>query len=242
MRDSTFFYCGPAAVPIDVWTRWNFDDPFLLAGLAGLAWIIASGKAVNARAAWAALALMVLIFISPLCALSSALFSARSLHHVILIAGVAPLLAMAFPLRRLPSFALTPLVVLHALILWIWHAPPAYTWGLSSTPAYWLMQGTLLGSAWLLWRGVLAPGTRPAAAVMALVITVAQMGLLAALLVFARVPLYLVHLTSTAAWGLTPIADQQLAGLLMWAPAMLPYLGIGLWLAWGSLRSGQHAS
>jgi putative membrane protein len=27
-----------------------------------------------------------------------------------------------------------------------------------------------------------------------------------------------------------------LAGLLMWAPASLPYLGVGLWLAWSSLR------
>jgi predicted ferric reductase len=34
---------------------------------------------------------MVVIFVSPLCALSSALFSVRVLHHVLLVAAVAPL-------------------------------------------------------------------------------------------------------------------------------------------------------
>jgi len=69
------------------------------------------------------------------------------------------------------------------------------------------------------------------------------MGLLGALLVFAPRPLYWVHFESTAAWGLTPLADQQLAGLLMWVPAMLPYLAVGLQLAWTGLRrAGAQAS
>ena len=42
-------------------------------------------------------------------------------------------------------------------MLWLWHAPGPYAWGLASVPAYWLMQATLLGAAWLLWRAVLAP-------------------------------------------------------------------------------------
>jgi putative membrane protein len=59
--------------------------------------------------------------------------------------------------------------------------------------------------------------------------------------VFAPRPLYPAHLAGTAAWGLAPLTDQQLAGLLMWVPAMLPYLGAGLWIAWSSLRSGEPA-
>ena len=43
------------------------------------------------------------------------------------------------------------------------------------------------------------------------------------------------------AWGFTPLTDQQLAGLLMWVPAMLPYLATGLWLAWSSLRPTEAA-
>ena len=96
---ATIAYCGPAAVPGDLLVRWNFD-PLLMAALAALAIVIASGRVANTRAGWTSLLLMATIFISPLCALSSALFSARVLHHVLLIAAVAPLLALAFPVQR----------------------------------------------------------------------------------------------------------------------------------------------
>jgi putative membrane protein len=232
---ATIAYCGPAAVPGDLLTRWNFD-PLLMAGLTAIAVMIASGRVANARAGWASLLLMAIIFISPFCALSSALFSARVLHHVLLIAAVAPLLALAIPLRRMPSPPLAALVGLHTIILWVWHMPAPYEWGLASVPAYWLMQASLLVSAWFLWRAIFVSTAQPGPALVALVATIGQMGLLAALIVFAPRPLYAVHFTSTAAWGMNPLADQQLAGLLMWVPASLPYLGVGLWLAWSSLR------
>jgi putative membrane protein len=238
--DPMIAYCGPAPIPNDIWTRWNFD-PLLMATLAAMALMVGRGRSADARAGWWAIALMAVVFVSPFCALSSALFSARVLHHVILIAAVAPLLALAFPLRRWGSPPLAALVATQAVILWLWHTPGLYDWGLASVPAYWLMQVSLLGSAWLLWRAILAPAMPYGPALLALVTTVGQMGLLGALIVFAPVPLYLVHLASTAAWGLTPLADQQLAGLLMWVPASLPYVGVGLWLAWTSLRPGEPA-
>lgn len=233
-------YCGPAAVPEDFWLRWN-GDPLLLAALAGLAFAVGRGHSANDRAGWGAIALMLLVFVSPLCALASALFSARVFHHVLLVAAVAPLLALAFPLRRLGSPSLAILVAVNAIILWLWHAPAPYEWGLASVPTYWLMQGSLLVSAWLMWRAILAPTAEPGPALLALAATIGQMGLLGALIVFAPRPVYLVHLASTAPWGLSPLTDQQLAGLLMWVPAMLPYLGVGLWLAWSNLRLGEPA-
>jgi putative membrane protein len=240
MPEPMIAYCGPAAVPDDVWTRWNLDLP-LMAILAALALLVGCGRSSNTGAGWSAIALLALLFISPFCALTSALFSARVLHHVVLIAAVAPLLALAFPRRRAGRLPLAIVVAAQAAILWLWHAPGAYAWGLASVPAYWLMQGSLLGSAWLMWRAVLAPATQSGAALVALVATIAQMGLLGALILFAPGPLYWVHLASTAPWGLSALADQQLAGLLMWVPAALPYLGAGLWLAWSSLRQGAPA-
>lgn len=234
-RTMTIAYCGPAAIPADLLTRWNFD-PVLIVGLMLLAVATASGRSANARASWAALLLMVFVFVSPLCALSSALFSARVFHHVLLVSAVAPLLAVAFPLRRMPYLPLPVLVAAQTLIFWGWHMPLAYEWGLSSVGGYWLMQATLLGSAWLVWRGVFAPATDTGAALVALVTTVAQMGLLAALIVFSPRALYAVHFETTQAWGMSPLADQQLAGLLMWMPAALPYAAIGLVMAWASLR------
>jgi putative membrane protein len=242
MRDTiALAYCGPAAMPGDLLTRWNFDPP-VIAALIGLAVVIASGRVANARAGQGALALLATIFVSPLCALSSALFSARVLHHVLLVAAAAPLLALAFPVRRLPLLPLAVLVGAHMIILWVWHMPGPYEWGLATVPAYWLMQASLLGSAWLLWRAILESTTQVGSALVALVATIAQMGLLAALIVFAPRPLYEVHFASAAAWGMTALADQQLAGLLMWVPASLPYLGVGLWLAWSSLRPVEPAA
>ena len=133
------------------------------------------------------------------------------------------------------------LVAVNAVVLWLWHAPGLYTWGLASVPAYWLMQVSLLGSAWLLWRAILAP-TQPGAALMALAATIGQMGLLGALIVFAPRPLYLVHLAGDGELGNEHRSPtSNLPGLLMWVPAMLPYLGVGLWIAWSSLRSSEPA-
>ena len=233
-------YCGPAPVPDEIWARWNFDPP-LIALLGLLALAVGRGRSSNARAGWAAIALMAIIFVSPVCALSSALFSVRVLHHVLLVGVVAPLLALAFPVSRMGSPPLAALVATSAVILWLWHAPGLYVWGLASVPAYFLMQASLLVSAWLMWRVMLSPATPSGATLVALVATIGQMGLLGALIVFAPGPLYSVHLASTAAWGLDPLADQQLAGLLMWVPAILPYLGVGLWLAWSSLRRSEPA-
>jgi putative membrane protein len=238
MSHPVIAYCGPAPLPAEVWTRWNLD-PLLIAPLVLFILAIALGRpAAHPRAVVAAIALMFVLFISPFCALSSALFSARVLHHVILVSAVAPLLAIAFPAQRHPV-PLAPLVVIHAVLLWLWHTPGAYAWGLATVPAYWLMQVSLLASAWLMWRAVLSPASQPGAALIALAATIGQMGLLGALIVFAPRPLYAVHFDSTWPWGLSPLMDQQLAGLLMWVPAMLPYLGAGLWLAWTNLRPAE---
>jgi putative membrane protein len=95
-------YCGPEAVPDDLWIRWNFD-PLLIAAFAALALAVSFGRSAAPRAGWVAVTLLFVIFVSPLCALSSALFSVRVFHHVLLVAAVAPLLAVALPLKRAGS-------------------------------------------------------------------------------------------------------------------------------------------
>jgi putative membrane protein len=92
-----------------------------------------------------------------------------------------------------------------------------------------------------MWRAILAPAVQSGPTLVGLMATVGQMGLLGALIVFASRPLYTAHFASTWPWGLTPLADQQLAGILMWVPAILPYLAVGLWLAWCSLRPSEPA-
>lgn len=226
-------YCGAAPLPGEWLTRWNFD-PLLIAGLiaAALGWHLAIGRQAPGRRKWfaAAFALVLILFVSPFCALTSALFSARVVHHVLLTTVVAPLLVLSLPASRmrLPG----PLVfwtAAYALIFWAWHGPGLYSLALSSDAVYWLMQGTLLVSALGFWSA-LRRSTEPAS-VAALLATMVQMGLLGALITFAANPLYAPHFASTLPWGLDPLEDQQLAGLIMWVPAAAIYLAAALVIA-----------
>lgn len=57
-----------------------------------------------------------------------------------------------------------------------------------------------------------------------------QMGFLGALLTFSRRPLYPHYAARAPELGLDVLLDQQLAGLVMWVPACLPYLAGAVWL------------
>lgn len=221
-------YCGPPPLPEDLWGRWNVDPILIAIMLLGIA--LFALRPTTRREKWCfggAMVALAIIFISPLCALTVALFSARVVHHVLLVAIAAPLLALALkPLRLNVAPLLMPLTMLHTVMFWLWHAPDAYVAALSSSPVYWLMQVTLLGSAVAMWAAIFAAS--PARAIMALLLLTIQMGLLGALLVFAGQPFYAPHFATTMAFGLSPQTDQQLAGLIMWVPASIPYLAVGL--------------
>lgn len=222
-------YCGPAPIPGELWLRWNLD-PLLLAALALMAFALRrSGPGLLA------VAVLVAAFVSPLCALSAALFSARVVHHVLLVALAAPLLALAWPQRRARSPA--PPFLLSTAVLWGWHWPPAYDLAMSNVGAYWIMQATLLASALAFWRAVLGPAQPAGSAMIFILGGYMQMALLGALLTFAPASLYAIHAFAPLDWGFSPLRDQQLGGLLMWVPAGLPYV------AWGALvaRRGWRA-
>ena len=64
-------------------------------------------------------------------------------------------------------------------------------------------------------------------------------GVLGALITFASTVIYPAYAGSTASWGLTPLEDQQLGGLIMWIPASLVYVIAGLALFAGWLREAD---
>ena len=226
-------YCGPAPLPADIWLRWNFD-PVLLLALGSLAF-----AARRSRVGALAAAVLAVAFVSPLCALSAALFSARVVHHVLLIAVAAPLLALAWPTARVRS-PTVPLLV-STMVLWAWHWPPAYDWALSNVAVYWVMQATLLGSAFAFWQAVLQNGQSLGASLLAVLGGYMQMALLGALLTFAPEALYAIHMVAPLDWGFTPLGDQQLGGLIMWVPAGLPFVAWGAFVArrgWQTMAQG----
>ena len=212
-------YCGPAPAPADLLSRWNFD-PLALAVLVALAlWV---GRT---RPGATAIVVLAFAFLSPLCALSSALFSARVVHHVLLVAVAAPLLALSRPART-PTGAGLPFLLATAA-LWLWHAPLAYDAALGNKALYWLMQASLFGSAFVFWRAAFSqPG---GAGVVWVFFAYLAMGMLGAILTLAPGAVYVTHAIAPFMWGLTPLSDQQLGGLIMWMPAGLPFA------VWGGL-------
>jgi cytochrome c oxidase assembly factor CtaG len=97
-------------------------------------------------------------------------------------------------------------------VLWFWHVPAAYAEALASDAVFWTMQLSILASAVLLWRRVLAPADAHGAGHVAagLVGTILQMGFLGALITFAGRPLYEPHLLTTGPWGLSPLEDGKI--------------------------------
>ncbi|TCK29131.1 putative membrane protein [Ancylobacter aquaticus] len=172
-------------------------------------------------------AALFLAFVSPLCVLTVGLFAARGLHHLVLVLVAAPALALAWP-HRLPFARVGGFVGL-SVFLWLWHLPAAYTLAWNSHAIYWTMQAGMLGPGWAFWSQVFhaeRPAERIASVGMVLALA-GQMGLIAAILTFSPRVLYVQHLGATQAYGLDALADQQLAGLVMWVPGMLPLAFLG---------------
>jgi cytochrome c oxidase assembly factor CtaG len=215
----------------------------------------------------AALATFGVALVSPLDALSGALASAHMVQHVLLVLVAAPLLALAAPgarllrgsppalraalLRaragrtsaRLLDLAHHPVIawLAHVGVLWFWHAAGPYDAALSHDALHVLEHATFVGTGVLFWGVVLGgrrAGRMPAGAAILLLFTMAlQSVFLSALITFAPTPWYRSFAGTTRAWGLEPLADQQLAGAIMWIPAGMVYVAAGLALLVAALRT-----
>ncbi|HEX6042812.1 cytochrome c oxidase assembly protein, partial [Longimicrobium sp.] len=200
---------------------------------------------------------------TPLHAMGEALFSAHMVQHELLMALAAPLLVLGRPVvpllwalplswrRRMGRWAkaapvrsgwgllTAPLAawLLNALALWAWHLPGLYQAALRSEGLHALQHASFLGTGLLFWwtvvhgrEGRMGYG----ASVFYLFATAMHSGGLGALLTFGARPWYPAYAGAAATWGLTPLEDQQLAGLIMWLPGGLSYLVAALVLiaAW----------
>ncbi len=211
---------------------------------------------------------LIVALVSPVHAWGRVLFSAHMSQHEILMLVAAPLLVLGRPLiaflwalplnwsRSLGNIAkaswinrvwrtLTiPLVawLLHAIALWTWHIPALFEATLYSDTIHTLQHLSFLLSALLFWwalihgpQGAMGYG----AAVLYLFTTSVHSGALGALLTVAASVWYPSYGPLTASWGLTPLEDQQLGGLIMWIPASLVYVIAGLALFAGWLREAE---
>jgi putative membrane protein len=202
---------------------------------------------------WAALALSL---VSPLHPLGEVLFSAHMAQHESLMLVAAPLLVLSRPLvpalwalpirwrkalghwsqrrgvQRVWRGMTRPFAAwwIHAAALWVWHAPPLFQATLRSDWIHSAQHISFLGSALLFWWSLFYAQGRSAygASVMYIFTTAIHTSILGALLTFSSTVWYPAYVHGTQAWGLTPLEDQQIGGLIMWVPAGIVYLAAGL--------------
>lgn len=217
-----------------------------------------------------ALAVVAAAIASPLDGLAGALASAHMVQHVLLILVAAPLLVAGAPVfaslaaaarpsrvalarvarkplvKGVGRFALSAVVawLVHAAALWAWHSAALYDAALRYDPVHALEHLTFIGTAMLFWNVVLARRRARRVPAPAAVLVVFTMGLqsvfLSALLTFAPTPWYEGYAVSARVWGLDPLTDQQLAGLVMWIPAGFVYFGIAVGLLTRWLQAAER--
>lgn len=122
-------------------------------------------------------------------------------------------------------------------VLWLWHIPAMHQAALADELVHTLQHAAFIAAAMLLWTALIErPG---AATVIAVFATLAHSVALAALLTVSNRLWYPAY---AGAWGLEGLADQQLAGLIMWVPGCLPLVGAALWALLSTLRDAELRS
>lgn len=121
--------------------------------------------------------------------------------------------------RRLRRYLPVPVTLLAVSTLWAWHLPVAYDAAVERAPLHGIEHMSLFGTALAFWWLVLDRRSSATSALISVVIYVVAAGAIGSMLTFAPRPLYDAYATRTDA-----LADQQLAGLLMWIPGGLPLL------------------
>lgn len=222
----------------------------------------------------AGILVLAVALLSPLDGASDALFSAHMAQHELLMLVAAPLLVLGRPVvpavwalprdlrvramgasrtpavRRAWYLATSPVVALglHAAVRWLWHVPSAFDAALGDEVVHGVQHVTFFATAMLFWwtlihgrYGRFGYGV----GVAFVFVTLLHSGLLAAIVSFAESPIY-AHGERTARLGLDALADQQQAGLVMWVPAGILMMSIGLailaaWLGQSARRMAQSA-
>lgn len=255
---SVFAHSPDAVAPGTIWHSWN-KEPWLWAVfmISGALYFTGAQRMRSPRVFrplcfWSGGALLAIALLTPLHALGEALASAHMLQHMLLFFA-APLVVMSSPLatflwslprswrmglsRKLRAswIAWTWGVItstsfawlFHAVVLWAWHSPPFYQAALEVGWLHDLEHFSFLLSGLLLWWAIIQ---RARVGLLLLFTTMLHSGLLAALLTFSDRLWYPYYNETTTAWGITPLQDQQLAGMVMWVLGGFGYLLAGLFI------------
>ncbi|MEO9035579.1 MAG: cytochrome c oxidase assembly protein [Gemmatimonadaceae bacterium] len=170
----------------------------------------------------------------------SYLFSAHMVQHLMLSLVIAPFLIMGTPGQMLrPALAVrgvrpvarwltapTHCFGLFTIVVAAWHLPPLYNYALSHHPVHIVQHLMFLVASVLMWWPVLSPLPElprlsyPGQMLYLFLITI-PMAIVAVYISYADTVLYPLYASAPRVWGITPMSDQLIGGLIMWIPGGL---------------------
>ena len=189
--------------------------------------------------------------LSPIEAYEGLLFSVHMVQHMILMLVAAPLLLAAAPITlalrvsspsvrrgllrllqsRIVHVISFPVVawILFAAVNWGWHFSILYDDALENQALHYFQHATFLGAALLFWWPVIGADPSPwrmphPVRILYLFLAMPQNSFLGVALLSAPTVLYPHYVTNARDWGLSPLDDQRLGGVLMWTVGDLAFL------------------
>lgn len=223
--------------------------------------------AVHVLAFVTAFGALLLALVSPLESEAESSLTAHMVQHLLLIVVAPPLLvaaatgtvvwrALPFAGTRPPAVVRTlgrarrhlgvwivlAAVAAQALVMGVWHVPVLYDAAVERPMLHAAEHLTLLGSSLLLWWAIAGRSLRrqPAVSLLALFVSSLACTALGVAMVLARAPWY-----ESYARGLRTseaIADQQMAGIVMWGFGGTVIVVAGAVAAWAMIqRLERHA-
>ena len=222
------------------WSAWHFEPSIIAGALLAFAlytWGVRTTPPVDLKRAASFVAGTLLLFLaltSPLDAGADRLLSLHMLQHIALTTFGPPLILLGLPqgmaqryLRSTPvrgvlsalsqPFLAAAIFIVH---MWLWHVPPLYEAALDHQTVHIAMHLGFMATGLLFWWPViqpsaLGPGLSHEGRLLYLFITGFPMAILALALLATPTVIYDHYALSPRLWGISALADQQVAGAIM---------------------------
>jgi putative copper resistance protein D len=208
-----------------------------------------------------------LALLSPVEAYEGALFSVHMVQHMLLQLVAAPLLLAGAPITlalrasrprvrrailavlqsRVVHLVSFPLVawVLFAAVNWGWHFSTLYNDALENVALHYVQHASFLAAALLFWWPPIGADPSPwrlphPVRLFYLFLAMPQNSFLGVAIMDAPRVLYTHYVTNARDWGLSPLDDQRLGGVIMWTVGDVAFLAGMAAVVWLWMRNEER--
>jgi putative membrane protein len=216
-----------------------------------VAWLVPDGvKGWRAFSFFVGLFLVWVALGTSLSVLDHQSLTAHMVQHLLLMTIGPPLILLGAPWRLLPQrppLSLLEVIarpfrhpLFHPLVGWlgaaaalvVWHIPSMFMLALRSQTWHGIEEASFLAAGILFWLPVVEPSRNPSrmpesSILLYLFLATLPCDIFSGFLVFCDRVVYPVFLSSSQAFGLSALEDQQCAGALMWTCVTVVYLIAG---------------